>query len=46
MFSPFTRPVNAASTMCGIVLTVEVVPPLRVLEHPNAVTLKCFDTQK
>lgn len=44
--SPFTWPVNAAST-CGIgVLAAKVVPPLTVLEHPNPMTLKCFDTQK
>ena len=45
--SPFTWPVNAASTTCGIsVLTAKVVPPLTLLEHPNPNTLKCFDTQK
>jgi len=45
--SPFTWPVNAASTMCGIgVLTAKVVPILTLLEHPNPMTLECFDTQK
>jgi len=45
--SSFTWPVNAASTTCGIsVLTPKVVLPLTLLEHPNPVALKCFDTQK
>jgi hypothetical protein len=33
--------------MCGIgVLTAKVVPILTLLEHPNPMTLECFDTQK